>query len=120
MNIGILRAVVVVQCVDDGLRLLARRAVVQVHQRLAVDLLLAESENPRARADIEMPGQSLGHLCGAAFMSLAQMLAKFPQTDIRPAAAAWSSILIRATTSLAKAKLKKLRASAKPMPRDRK
>src|SRR5262249_987262 len=58
MNIRILRAVVAIQCVDDTLRLLAGSAVVEVHQGLAVNLLLQNRKIRTDFADIQRFYQS--------------------------------------------------------------
>jgi hypothetical protein len=68
VNIGVVFLVVVAHGVDDGARLLAGGAVVQVCERVAVDLLVQDREVLAHVVNVEevaavvgRPGSRLGH-----------------------------------------------------------
>ncbi len=119
MNVGILRAVVMVHCIDHRLGLVAGRAVVEVDQRLAMDPLFKNRKIRANTRDIEVIG-SHGWIVvlGNRFH---RQLYHLPKRATRYSSKRWrkDAIFIRPTTSLAKAKLSKLLAWSTPSPRER-
>src|SRR5919199_5179264 len=125
MNVGVFIQVVAVQRIDHHLRLLARGRVVEIDQRLAMNLPLQDREIFADFTDIERAvrhpsaarGEYLtGHLHSASFT----LWLCGNQVNMKSLSVVRSgSSLIRCTSSLANAYVSKLRAASSPRPRER-
>src|SRR6266480_5968608 len=119
MDVGVLRPVIAVERVDDRSRFLTGCAVVEIHQRLAVNLLLENRKILAQAHDIEAPARNTRiHKMRYRFHQDTQILRNLA-TIYSSNFSRKESILIRPTTSAANAKLKRLRASSSPSPRER-
>ena len=79
MNVGIIGQIVVVNRVNNDLRLLRRGRVVQVHQRLAINLLFQDREILPNLLYIEFEGRShIGIRRGNLLVCFHSFLLSFP------------------------------------------
>jgi hypothetical protein len=109
VNVGVVVQVVVRDGVDDRPRLLRRRRVVQIHERLPVDRLVQDRKVPADGGGVE--GDHANALSASAPGNRA--------ASRRSSSARTGSRPIRPVTSVANALISRLRASSRPMPRAR-
>ena len=125
VDVGIIAEVAAAQRIEDGLRLLRRGGVVEVDKRLAVDLLMQSGELLAEPAHVE--DRPTGRTDSFGDDAAAHGSSSIASSSGRPCVTSSSSsscrrtgpTLMREMMSLAKAKVSRLRASARPMPRER-
>src|SRR5438552_16836295 len=108
MDVGVLRPVIAVERVDDRSRFLTGCAVVEIHQRLAVSLLLENRKILAQAHDIEAPARNTRmHKMRYRIHQDNQFLRNLKTTSSSNFSFN-ESFLIRLITSAAKARLKRL------------
>src|SRR5438105_671459 len=126
VNIGVFFAIEPIQSVDDDLRFLRRGRVIQVHQRLAVHFSAEDREVFPDFSDIKSGRRSspdaLSRFRDGSHTSSSISGRSGACRPAKRCSSRWARIgstLIRPMMSLAKAKVSRLRASSRPMPRER-
>ena len=126
MNVGIFLAIESIQGVDDKLGFLRCGRIIKVDKRLAVHFATQNWKVAADLPDVEgkrcLPGTARSSFRNGAHTSSSNSGRSGACRPAKRASSRWARIgstLIRPMMSLAKAKVSRLRASSRPMPRER-